>query len=202
MSAGGIAIAIHPQLGDTNAAEGPPAPTVYLLDTFTEASPPVDILAHTMNVGPGWTAFGSEFFRVIAGNKIEQEFGVLGGIFSDAGVADGVLRFTADQTAWGALVRLSDGDNWFRCALQSTDQIDIQKCEAGVITTPGTTTGLSLTLPAVIKVTCLGEIITMEIEGQTGSVQVTDAFNKNSTNFGLRTGVEGHTGDNFSVMSA
>lgn len=178
-------------------------PTVYFLDTFTEASPPVDILVHVPDIGPMWQAAGSEFYRVIAGNLIEQQFGVDGFIFVDSGVSDCVIRFTADQFAWGVLFRYTDTNNWYRAALQNTGQIDIQKREAGVDSVVGGLVGLSLTPPCVIKVTLSGNDITMEIEGVPGTtVMVTDSFNATATRHGLRTDQAGHTGDDYSIQSA
>lgn len=182
---------------------GASAVTVYALDTFTEASPPVDILSHTSDVGPAWEAAGAEFYRVIAGGKIEQQFGVLGTIYKNVGVSDCVIRFTLDQFAWGIVARYTDENNFYRIAVQNDNQIDIQKREAGVDTTPVFVGGLSLTFPLTLKVTLNGNVISFEAEGFPGATgSLTDSFNNTATRHGLRTNVEGHTGDNFSIQSA
>lgn len=173
----------------------------YALDTFTESSPPVDILSHTLDSGQTWTAAGSEFFRCIGGGKIEDEFDSgAGAITVNAGVASCVIRLTVDQAISRLVARLTTFDNRFVFAIDNSAQISIDRVVADVPTQIAVQGGLTIVFPAQLVVTLDGDDLQFEVVGH-AIITATDAFNNTVTHHGIgRLGTAG-TADNFSIKS-
>lgn len=173
-------------------------PTVYLQDFFTGTNG-TNLTAHTMDVGPGWTA-GQEITcavtstNTIQSNKAQFGLGLYTKYFSDAGISDGVasvdLTIPNTNNYLGALLfRYSNCTNYWFLAIErdagGTPYMGIYEFQASVITLRASVNVTGATNSTLnIKVTLSGNSI-VALAGTSETCNYSSSFNATATIFGL-----------------
>ena len=175
--------------------------TVYLLDTFTDTNGTA-LTSHTMNVGSGWTGFGSQFFD-IQSNATREQFGATGCVAANAGVTDGVYRVTISAAGGQMALRVTDADNLIFANNSNSTTLELYRREAGANNLIISNSSLSaLSYPATFVITVSGNNFTVQDQGTGQSIAGSDAFGNTATRFGFRAQTALITYDNFSFQSA
>lgn len=145
-------------------------PMVLLVDTFTDTNG-VNLTAHTMDVGGGWTAGSGSFEisgnRATAGPPFSDMF-----YWADAGQTDYTLTCTVTMGASGSsicdlVVRVTDKDNlWLIEPFTDDDTFTLyQKTAGGYTQRSSASVTISHSTSYVIEVVTNGNTISATLDG-------------------------------------
>ncbi len=156
-----------------------------LLDHFTDTNA-VALDAHTMDTGSGWTVH--EGTLDIQTNRAQSEASAGNRATADAGVADGVVKVTAQinnsDFTYGLVVRQSTSNNFWLCTNEGGTQIIASVVNGSKSDLATQAVARADDTDYVHKVTLNGNTITYQIDANT-ALSVTSSFNNTATRHGI-----------------
>jgi hypothetical protein len=164
---------------------------VYLLQDLFSGTNGTHLSAHTMNIGPGWTA-GTHELSLLNGAATNTDAGSASEDISDSGqstvTANGTVQLTdlAVNGGCGLIIRGSDTSNYYLAYWQkgASAQFALYTKVAGAYTQRASTNVTNDTNPHSMQVSGSGNTVTAYLDGG-NSISYTSSFNNTATKCGV-----------------
>jgi hypothetical protein len=169
----------------------------HTIDTFSEASVPVNLESHTPNAGGPWTRSSGTagHLAVTTSGQLNLVGSASDGLWSvPTGAADCYAQITVSGSyAYTSLhvIRATDVNNFIGMDAQTATTLKLYKKVAGAFTQLTNVTGIVFATNDILKVTASGNALSMFQNATQRGTIATDSFNNTATLCGLSPHTDG-----------